>query len=75
MVFPSSQAAASYRSRSGMAAKFDWLGLDESSVKSDSLRRDRCRTATAESRTAVPLPFDSEHAPASLCSIELAAMT
>ena len=74
MVFPSSQAAASYRFRSGTAAKFDWLGLDESSVKSDSLRRDRCRTATAESRTA-PLPFDSEHAPASLCSIELAAMT
>ena len=58
-----------------MAAKFDWLGLDESSVKSDSLRRDRCRTATAESRTAVPLPFDSEHAPALLCLIELAAMT
>ena len=75
MVFPSSQATASYRSRSGTAARFDWLGLDESSVKSDSLRRDRCRTATAESRTAVPLPFDSEHAPALLCLIELAAMT
>ena len=74
MVFPSSQAAASYRFRSGTAAKFDWLVLDESSAKSDSLRRGRCCTATAESRTA-PLPFDSEYVPASLCLIKSVAVT